>query len=141
MLNEEKIKLMTGIAMYEKKAEKDIFPVTRFFKSDYVGSHMIRSFITYTITCLILVAMWVLYQIEDIFNTMDFSVVISSAKYIGIVYIAGLIVYLLITMIVYTKRYNTAAKSLKVYQAKLRRLERKYNSSTGQNVSEEERQR
>ena len=29
MLNEDKIRLMTGIAMYEKKAEKDIFPVTR----------------------------------------------------------------------------------------------------------------
>lgn len=140
MLNEEKIRLMTGIAMYEKKAEKDIFPVTRYFKSDYVGSHMIRSLITYTFTCLMFVALWLLYQIEDIFNTMDISILISSAKYIGIVYVVGLVFYMLVTMIVYSRRYNMALKSLKVYQAKLRRLEKKYSSRSGQNGSEEERQ-
>ncbi len=140
MLNEEKIRLMTGIAMYEKKAEKDIFPVTRYFKSDYVGSHMIRSFITYTFTCLMFLAMWLLYQIEDIFNTMDFSILISSAKYIAVLYAIGLFVYLLITMIVYSKRYTMASKSLKIYQAKLRRLEKKYGAQSAQNGSEEERQ-
>ncbi len=140
MLNEEKIRLMTGIAMYEKKAEKDIFPVTRYFKSDYIGSHMIRSFITYTVTCLMLVAIWILCRIEDIFNTMDLSILISSAKDIGILYIVGLVFYMLVTMIVYSRRYNMASKSLKVYQAKLRRLEKKYNSQSGQNGSEEERQ-
>ncbi len=140
MLNEEKIRLMTGIAMYEKKAEKDIFPVTRYFKSDYVGSHMIRSLITYTFACLMFVAIWLLSQIEVVFNTMDLSVLLAPAKYIGTAYVAGLAIYLLITWIIYSKRYNTASKSLKVYQAKLRRLERKYTSQSEQNGNEEERQ-
>lgn len=140
MLNEDKIRLMTGIAMYEKQAEKDVFPVTRYFKSDYIGSHMIRSFITYTFTCLMFVAMWILYQIEDIFNTMDISILLSSAKYIGIIYLIGLVFYLLVTLIVYSKRYNVASKSLKVYQAKLRRLEKKYTTPSGQKGNEEERQ-
>ena len=91
MLNEDKIRLMTGIAMYEKQAEKDVFPVTRYFKSDYIGSHMIRSFITYTLTCLMFVGIWILYQIEDIFNTMDFSILFDSAKQIGMIYLIGLV--------------------------------------------------
>ena len=140
MLNEDKIRLMTGIAMYEKQAEKDVFPVTRYFKSDYIGSHVVRSFITYTFTCLLFIAMWILYQIEDIFNTMDFSILLSSAKYIGILYLVGLAVYLLITMIVYSKRYDMASKSLKIYQAKLRRLDKKYTNPSGQKGNEEERQ-
>lgn len=140
MLNEDKIRLMTGIAMYEKKAEKDIFPVTRYFKSDYIGSHMIRSFVTYTLTCILFMGMWILYQIEDIFNTMDISILLSSAKYIGLIYLIGLIFYLLVTVIVYSKRYNMASKSLKVYQAKLRRLEKKYTTPSVQNGNEEERQ-
>ncbi len=140
MLNEDKIRLMTGIAMYEKKAERDVFPVTRYFKSDYIGSHMIRSFITYTFTCLMFVGIWILYQIEDIFNTMDVSILLSSAKYIGLIYLIGLVFYLLVTMIVYTKRYNMASKSLKVYQAKLRRLEKKYTTPSEQKGNEEGRQ-
>ena len=140
MLNEDKIRLMTGIAMYEKKAEKDVFPVTRFFKSDYIGSHMIRSFITYTVACLMFVGMWILYQIEDIFNTMDISVLLSSAKYIGLIYLIGLVFYMLVTLIVYSKRYNMASKSLKVYQAKLRRLEKKYTTPSEQKGNEEGRQ-
>ena len=132
MLNEDKIRLMTGIAMYEKKAEKDVFPVTRFFKSDYIESHMIRSFITYTLTCLMFVGMWILYHIEDIFNTMDISILLSSAKYIGLIYLIGLVLYMLVTLLVYSKRYNMASKSLKVYQAKLRRLEKKYTTSSEQ---------
>ena len=138
MLNEDKIRLMTGIAMYEEKAEKDIFPVTRYFKSDYISSHMIRSFLTYTFAFLIFLAVWILYQIEDIFNSMDITVLISSAKYIGILYAAGLFLYSLVTYLVYAKRYETASKSLRVYQAKLRRLEKKYSSQDGQSESKEE---
>lgn len=140
MLNEEKIRLMTGIAMYEKKAEKDIFPVTRYFKSDYVGSHLIRSFIAYTLTCLIVLAMWILYQIEDILNTMDITVLLSSVRYLGILYVSGLFLYLFVTYLVYSRRYDTANKSLKVYQAKLRRLEKKYSAQAGQKENEEGRQ-
>ncbi|MBE5971113.1 MAG: hypothetical protein E7246_01135 [Lachnoclostridium sp.] len=140
MLNEDKIRLMTGIAMYEKQAEKDVFPVTRYFKSDYIGSHMIRSFITYTLTCLMFVGIWILYQIEDIFNTMDFSILFDSAKQIGMIYLIGLVFYLLVTAIVYSRRYDMASKSLKVYLAKLRRLEKKYTAPSGQKGNEEERQ-
>lgn len=42
MLNEEKIRLMTGISMFEKKMMKESIPANRYFKSDYVGSHLIR---------------------------------------------------------------------------------------------------
>lgn len=140
MLNEEKIRLMTGIAMYEKKANKEIFPVTRYFKSDYVGVRMIRSFLMYTLTCAIILGMWILYQIEDILNTMDLTVLLSSAKTIVILYAAGLVIYLLIAYTVYSRRYDTASKSMKIYQAKLRRLEKKYGAAAGQKENGEERQ-
>ena len=138
MLNEEKIRLMTEIAMYEKKAEKEVFPVTRYFKSDYVGSHMIRSFLIYTFLYVCIVGMWLLYQIEDILNTMDISVLLDSAKYIVVLYVAGLVVYLLMTFTMYAKRYDRAGKSMKVYQVKLRRLEKKYNGQAVQKQGGEE---
>jgi len=139
MLNEEKIRLMTGIAMFEKKTGKEILPAGRYFKSDYVGSHMIRSFITYTLACSLCLALWVLYNIETIMSTMDLTVLLGSAKQMAIFFVAGLGVYLFITLFVYSKRYETASKSMKMYQAKLRRLEKKYEASNGQGENEEER--
>ena len=62
MLNEEKIRIMTGIAMFEKKAGRDILPASRYFKSDYVGGRMIRSFIFYTFSSMLCLALWVLYS-------------------------------------------------------------------------------
>ena len=44
MLNEDKIQLMTGIAMFEKKEGKDMVPAESMFRSDYVGSQMLKSF-------------------------------------------------------------------------------------------------
>lgn len=137
MLNEEKIRLMTGIAMFEKKAEKEVFPVTRYFKSDYVGGHMLRSFVMYTVTCLIGLIFWILYHINEILDTMDMTVLWSSAKYLAVLYAAGLILYLMITYHVYAERYDVAAKNMKIYQAKLRRLGKKYGAS-GVKEDEEE---
>lgn len=141
MLNEEKIKLMTGIAMFEKKADKDIFPVSRYFKSDYVSSHMIRSFISYTLTCVLCLFLWVLYSIEDILNTMDPEKLLGTAKQMGIYYVAGLIIYMAITCYVYSKRYDFAGKSMKIYLAKLRRLEKKYGGQSGRREIEEGRRK
>lgn len=138
MLNEEKIRLMTGIAMFEKKSGKDILPAGRYFKGDYVGSRMIRSFITYTFAYALCVAMWVLYQLEDLMSTMDFTVLLASARHMGLIYAAGLLIYLFLTYWIYSRRYETASKGMKVYQAKLRRLEKKYEAPA-QGESEEVR--
>ena len=99
---------------------------------------MMRSFLVYTFTCVCIIGVWVLYQIEDILNSMDISVLLDSAKYIGILYVSGLLLYWLITIVVYARRYEKANKSMKIYQAKLRRLEKKY-SAAGQKPAEEGR--
>lgn len=44
MLNEEKIQAMTDLAVFEKHQGRKIFPVNQYFKSDYVGGQLFRSF-------------------------------------------------------------------------------------------------
>lgn len=46
MLNEDKIKLMTSMAMFEKKNGKAMNAGKNYFKSDYVSRQMIRGFLT-----------------------------------------------------------------------------------------------
>ena len=139
MLNEEKIRIMTGIAMFEKKAGRDILPASRYFKSDYVGGRMIRSFIFYTFSSMLCLALWVLYQMEDIMSTMDVTALLASAKHVALFYAAGLLVYLAVTYWIYSRRYERASKGMKIYQAKLRRLEKQYEAPSVQGENEEER--
>ena len=44
MLNEEKIKIMNKLAMYEQGEGKKYLPVSRYYRSDYIGLAMIKKF-------------------------------------------------------------------------------------------------
>ena len=41
MLNEEKVRYMTELAIFEKNEGKKIFPINRYFKKDYVDVPLI----------------------------------------------------------------------------------------------------
>lgn len=126
MLNEDKIKLMTGIAMFEKREGKKIFPVNRYFQSDYISRYMFRSFFSYTICYLLCAMTWVLYHMEQLLNTLDIGEMVETGKYAVFLYVSGLILYLIITWLVYRRRYEYARRGMKVYVAKLKRLEKRY---------------
>lgn len=126
MLSEDKIKLMTGIAMFEKREGKNIFPVNRYFQSDYISSHMFRSFFSYTFCYILGVMIWVLYHVEQLLNVMNLDEVIIICKQGVFLYAIGLVLYLMITYRVYYKRYEYAKRGMKVYVAKLKRLEKRY---------------
>lgn len=126
MLNEDKLKLMTGIAMFEKREGKAIFPANRYFKNDYISSRMLRSFFSYSFCYLLCLLVWVLYSMERILNTINLEEAAGLARTALLLYGAGLAVYLLITFLVYRKRYEYARRGMKVYVAKLKRLEKRY---------------
>ena len=66
MLNEEKIRYMTELAIFEKNEGRKIFPVNRFFRSDYVGGQMFRGFFGYTFSFLLIVFTWAMYRLDVI---------------------------------------------------------------------------
>ena len=78
MLNEDKIKLMAGIAMFEKREGKRIFPVNRYFRSDYISKHLFHSFFSFTISYLLCAVIWVLYNMERILNAMALEEIIAA---------------------------------------------------------------
>ena len=126
MLNNDKIKLMTGIAMFEKKEGKPIFPVNRYFRSDYISRHMFRSFFSYTLCYMLCAMLWVLYHMQRFLNALDITEMIQAGKSAVYLYGTGLIFYLILTWIVYYKRYEYSRRGMKVYVAKLKRLEKRY---------------
>ena len=126
MLNEDKIKLMNEIAVFEKRGGKDIFPVNRYFCSDFISSRMLRAFFFYTIGYILCVVIWVLYNMERLLGTTGLDAMLVSGKEAALLYVAGLVMYQIITFLVYRKRYEYARRGMKVYVAKLKRLEKRY---------------
>ena len=126
MLNEEKVKYMTELAIFEKNEGKKIFPINRYFKKDYVGGQMFRSFFGYTFCYLLFLLMWVLYKLDELLNEMSIDEILDAAKKWGVIYAAGLVLYLIVTWIVYSKRYDYAARSQTMYTSKLKHLMRRY---------------
>ena len=128
MLNEDKIKLMANISMFENHQKKYISLVTRYFKSDYISRNLLRAFFGYTLCWALGFLLVILYRAEGIFASMDFAALQEQAVRYGKYYVAGLVCYLLIALIVSVRRYNRGLKEQKIYIAKLRRLEKRYES-------------
>lgn len=130
MLNEEKIKIMAGIALFEKQKGKRIAPANQFFKGDYISHHLFRSFFSYLICYLLGTAVWLLYSFEELMDIVSTDEILALAKRYTLFFVGGMIVYLLLSALVYTRRYNLASRENKVYLAKLKRLDKRYEFQT-----------
>ena len=126
MLNEEKVRYMTELAIFEKKEGKRIFPVNRYFKKDYVGGHMFRSFFGYSFCYILLLSMWILYELDEFMSGVSLEELLALGKRCGILYLAGLAVYLLITWRVYSVRYEYASRAQNMYASRLKHLLNRY---------------
>lgn len=105
MINEEKIKLMTKLALYEQGEGKKSIKSDKYYKKDYVGLMMINTAITVTIGYFMLVFLWFVYKINYfVENIVSMNVVNLGIKLL-VVYIIILIAYLLIAYVVYSMKY------------------------------------
>ena len=127
MLNEEKIKIMNKLAMYEQGEGKKYLPVSRYYRSDYIGLALIKNFFLVTIGyCLILagIAAYFGEYLVDNIHKMDLVAVGRNAV-IG--YVVVLVVFSVATYIQYSVKYHKAKKSVKEYYQELTQLIKIYS--------------
>ena len=76
VLNENKVKMMTRMAIYEKNEGKKMLRTAKFFKGDYVSLAVLKSTIATTFAFIIVALMVVLCNTESIIrqiNSMDYA--------------------------------------------------------------------
>ena len=129
LLNENKIKMMTKMAIYEKNEGKSMLKTAKYFKGDYIAFGVLKTVIATTFAGVILLAMYFLCNAGGMIR------VIGGRGYRGR---AGggagggglmLIVFCVIAGFVYYFRYENTRKGIKRYFSRLNKLERFY---TGQ---------
>lgn len=126
MINEEKVKIMTKLAMYEQGKGRKYLPVSRYYRSDYIGLALIKNFFLVTIGYGLILAVIAAYNLEYLLDNVHKMDLISLGIVVLAGYIGVLAVYSVLTYIQYTVKYHNAKKSVKQYYTQLTRLEKIY---------------
>ncbi len=126
MVDEERLKLMTRMASFEENEGKKSIPVCDFFRSDYVGLHMILSAVYITIAFIIVMGVDLFCGMESFLSEFYKTDFVSFGREMLQKYIIVLAVYVLLSFVVYSYRYTKARKSTRTYQKALKRLSMMY---------------
>ena len=126
MINEEKVKIMTKIAMYEQGSGRKYLPVSRYYRSDYIGLALIKNFFLVTIGYILVLAAVGVYFGEYLLENIHKMNLVVVGAYIIIGYIVVLAAYSVVTYIQYSVKYYRAKKSVKQYYGALTELSKIY---------------
>lgn len=126
MINEEKVKIMTKIAMYEQGEGKKYLPISRYYRSDYIGLALIKNFFLVTIGYLLIIGAVAVYFGEYLMENIHKMNLVAIGVYVIIGYAVSLIIYSALTYIQYSVKYYKAKKSVRKYYGDLTELSKMY---------------
>ncbi len=123
MLDEEKIRLMTKLSVYEEREGKNDIRLSNYYRSDYVRYQVLKTVLCGTIAFLIVVALVVLYNTEFLIQNalvLDYKNIITYGLTIyGLV----MVIYILFTILLSSIRFRKSRKRLGVYFRGLKQVE------------------
>ena len=130
MLNTDKIRLMTKLALYETKVGKEDIRLSKYYKTDYVRYQVIKSIICATIGYGLILLLIFIYKSENLIRnavTLNYK---SIGTYILGIYIIVISIYGLGALAGYSIKYDMSRKKLSRYYKLLKRLNKIYNEET-----------
>ena len=125
MLNNEKINIMSRLALCEQKEKEDI-KMSKFYKLDYIRLQVLKTIVSVTIGYLLVLLMIGIYKAEYIISQAVNLDYVGIGKIILGIYILLLFVYSVIVIIIYSFKYDKSRKNLSGYYKNLKRLDRIY---------------
>lgn len=128
MLNEDRIKVMTKLAIFEKEHGKENEIASKFYKGDYVSYYMVWTGVMTTIAYLLGLVGFFILNFEKYMENMHMMDLWGQAKIIISFYIGIVTAMVMISYFVYRKRYKNAQKRLQKYCDLLHDLEKNYNN-------------
>ena len=126
MINEERVKQLYKIALYEQNEEKMNRQTGQYYKSDFVGKELIKSILTGTLAFACFAILWMLSSWDDVLESINNLEVVGIAIEMLIFYGIFLVIYLGATYIVYKVRYEVSKKKIKTYIDDLKAVQKMY---------------
>lgn len=126
MINEERVKQLYKLAIYEKNEEKKHRDAGLYYRKEYVMKEIIKSFFTGTFAYALLILIWGVsswgYIIDKINSYKVAEIVIPAILF----YIGFMGVYLFVTFVIYVSRYARSAKKVAEYKKDLKTMHQMY---------------
>lgn len=122
MVNEDKVKLMTKLATYEKKEGKETLPIMQYYQDDYIVYHVMKTAISATIAYVLILAAVCVAKSQYLLENIHKMTVGQIGGRVFIGYLIMLAVYITAGLIFYIKKYENARDSVKRYLHWLKQL-------------------
>ncbi len=123
MVNQEKVKLMSRLASYEKRAKSDMDTMS-YFRGDYVSykSFLLMLGVSFSLLCFFFADFGGKF-FDDMQMFIEYDFVAQGTEYLTI-WLIFMVAYGLIGSVIYRKRYNDSKRRIDIYQKMLRDLKR-----------------
>lgn len=130
MVNEKKVRLMTQLALDEKRFYKDELDESGYFRSDYIRSNTLKVLLGYSISYLLIMGLVAMYYVDYLFTNvvqmdMQSMVWLAGCIYVGLL----LILTLFCVFVLYDQNIQTIASVCCKYMMEIDKLQKFYRDS------------
>ena len=128
MVNEEKVRQLYKVALYEKKEEKLHKQTGKYYRSDYIGKELLKSIFTGSAAYLLILILFMVNKWEDFLKVINQVNILKEMLPVLFGYVGFMAIYLVLTYVIYQNRYENSRKHLDEYEDELRILNLMYES-------------
>lgn len=129
MVNEEKVRLMTQLALDEKRFYKDELDESGYFRSDYIRSNTLKVLLGYSISYLLIMGLVAMYYVDYLFTNVVQMDMQSMVWLTGCIYVGLLLIITLFCVLFYMTKYTNNRKRLRKYMMEIDKLQKFYRDS------------
>ena len=128
MVNEKKVRLMTQLALDEKRFYKDELDESGYFRSDYIRSNTLKVLLGYSISYLLIMGLVAMYYGDYLFTNVVQMDMQSMVWLAGCIYVGLLLIITLFCVLFYMTKYTNNRKRLRKYMMEIDKLQKFYQS-------------
>lgn len=128
MINQEKVKDMTKMAIYESHGGDKELAVSAYRRKDYVAVNLIKSFICGTISCVIIILFYLLLKLEQIDSISSLTEFQPFGIGMLVFYIIFMVAFMTVTYVWARKHHARCSEHAKSYSTGLNRVARSYQN-------------
>ena len=129
MVNEKKVRLMTQLALDEKRFYKDELDESGYFRSDYIRSNTLKVLLGYSISYLLIMGLVAMYYVDYLFTNVVQMDMQSMVWLAGCIYVGLLLIITLFCVLFYMTKYTNNRKRLRKYMMEIDQLQKFYRDS------------
>ena len=106
MVNEDRVKQLYKLAIYEKNEEKLHREAGQFYKTDYIMKEVLKSFLSGSIAYVIMAVLWVISNWDLVLYQINTLEIVDTFVVMLVVYVVFIVGYLAVTVALYLSRYK-----------------------------------